>query len=56
MTGEQLKRLRTRAGLTQTEAARLIYSKLRTWQAWEGEEARMHPGLAELFRIKLQKM
>ena len=43
---------REAAGLTQTKAAELIYSKLRTWQQWEAGDRRMHPGLFELFEIK----
>lgn len=43
---------RQRAGLTQTEAALLVSSRLRTWQDWEGGKVRMHAGLWELFRIK----
>lgn len=40
------------AGLTQTEAAKLIHGTMRAWQDWEGGQRRMHPGLWELFRIK----
>ena len=40
------------AGLTQTQAAQLVRSTLRTWQQWEAGDRRMHPGLWELFRIK----
>jgi DNA-binding transcriptional regulator YiaG len=43
---------RDAAGLSQSEAAALIYSKLRTWQDWEAGIARMHRGLWELFCIK----
>ena len=51
-TKEEIRNERNLAGLTQTEAARLIYSTLRTWQDWEGGIAQMHPGLWELFLIK----
>lgn len=44
---------RTASGLSQTEAAALIYSTLRTWQDWEAGERRMHPGLFELFNLKV---
>jgi len=55
---EDLKILRKRAGLTQTEAAHLVRSKLRTWQSWEAASnlptARKIPdGLVELFCIKV---
>jgi DNA-binding transcriptional regulator YiaG len=43
---------REAAGLSQTAAAALIYSTMRTWQDWEAGVARMHPGLFELFRFK----
>ena len=43
---------RLAAGLTQTAAAKLIHSKLRTWQDWEAGVAVMHPGLWELFCLK----
>lgn len=49
---EEIIKARQDAGLTQTEAAKLIYSTLRTWQDWEAAKARMHPGLWELFLIK----
>ena len=46
-----IKQARRDAGLTQTEAARLIHSTLRTWQDQEAGKARM-PGAAwELFGI-----
>jgi len=43
---------RRAAGLTQTAAAALVHSALRTWQQWEAGDRRMHPGLWELFRFK----
>jgi putative transcriptional regulator len=42
---------REAAGLTQTAAADVIWSTLRSWQAWESGERRMHPGLMRLFRL-----
>jgi len=51
-TKEQIRAKRNAAGLTQTQAARLIHSKMRTWQDWESGVAQMHPGLWELFTIK----
>lgn len=41
-----------RGELTQTAAAELIYSTLRSWQDWEYGNRPMHPGLFELFQIK----
>lgn len=54
-TPKQIKdaRLSDQAGrLSQTAAAALIYSTLRTWQDWEAGVSKMHPGLWELFLIK----
>ena len=45
---------RKNAGLTQTEAARLIWAGLRTWQNWEAGCRSMHPALFELWRIKAE--
>ena len=45
---------REEAGLTQTAAADLIYSGLRTWQQWEAGDRRMHPALWDLFRIRVR--
>lgn len=47
---------RERAGLTQTAAAELVYSKLRTWQDWEAGIARMHPATWELFQLKAKAL
>ncbi len=49
---DAIKAARAAAGLTQTAAARLIYSTLRTWQQWEAGDRRMHPALFELFLLK----
>ena len=51
---EEIRAERNLAGLTQSQAARLIHSKLRTWQDWEAGIAQMHPGLWELFLIKIE--
>ena len=50
-TPAEIRTARKDAGLTQTEAAHLIHSTLRTWQDWESGKARMHAGLWELFRM-----
>ena len=47
-----IRAARDAAGLTQTQAAQLIYSTMRTWQQWEAGDRRMHPGLFKLFEIK----
>lgn len=45
--------MRMNAGLTQQQAAEIVYAGLRTWQQWEAGDRRMHPGLWELFLIKI---
>lgn len=49
---KQIKQARESAGLTQTQAAELIYKKLRTWQQWEAGDRGMDPAFWELFKIK----
>lgn len=51
-TPDEIRDARKASGLSQTAAAELIYSTLRTWQDWEAGKAHMHPGLWELFRQK----
>ena len=51
-TPEEIKTLRCALGLTQTEAAAVIYCTLTGWQKWEGGNRRMHPAFWELFRNK----
>lgn len=53
---EEIIAAREAAGLTQTGAAALVHSKLRTWQQWEAGDREMHPGLWELFQIKTRGM
>lgn len=52
-TPEEIRAARDAAGLSQTAAALLIHSTMRTWQDWEAGAAKMHPGLWELFRAKV---
>ncbi|PLY15516.1 MAG: transcriptional regulator [Sedimenticola sp.] len=57
LTPEQIKRLRKRAGLTQTEAGKCVHVALRTWQSWESPEEDPHSrqmpeANIELFCIK----
>jgi len=49
---EEIRLARINAGLTQTNAAEIIYSGIRAWQKWESGEHKMHPGLFELFLKK----
>jgi len=50
-TPAEIRAARLAAGLTQSQAADLVCSKLRTWQQWEAGDRGMHPGLWKLFRV-----
>lgn len=57
-TPAQIRRAREDAGLTQEQAAELVYGNWRTWQNWEAdkdaaEHRRMHPATWELFQVKI---
>lgn len=43
---------RTKAGLTQTEAGKVLHTTVRVWQQWESGERRMHSAFWQLFKIK----
>ncbi|NOS73160.1 MAG: XRE family transcriptional regulator [Methyloglobulus sp.] len=54
----QIKEAREKAGLTQSQAAALIYKGLRTWQGWEapvGEKGHRKMDIAfwELYNMKV---
>lgn len=51
-TPDQITAARHKAGLTQSQAAALLYKNLRSWQKWEGGERKMDAALWELFNIK----
>jgi DNA (cytosine-5)-methyltransferase 1 len=53
-TAAAVKAARKRAKLTQEEAGALVYCSRRTWQDWEAGIASMHPGLWELFNLKVK--
>lgn len=48
-----LRLARNRRGLTQKEAAELIYTPSRTYQDWENGVGTMHPAIYETFHRKL---
>lgn len=52
-TKAEIKAARIAAGLTQTQAANLIYKKLRVWAMYESGEQTMDRAHWELFRLKL---
>ena len=45
----EVRAARDRAGLTQAEAARMVYSSRRQWQRWESGENMMHPAKYRMF-------
>lgn len=49
---EAIRAKREELGLTQEQAAELIYSSWRSWQDWERGERRMHPAFWELWVAK----
>lgn len=51
-TPDNIRAARLEAGLTQTSAAGLVFSGLRTWQQWEAGDRRMHWGLWQLFLLR----
>lgn len=50
-TKETIKAERELLGLTQTQAAAIVYSTVRTWQKWEAG-APVHPAIWECFLYK----
>ena len=54
-TPNAIRAARTAAGLTQTQAAAMIYCTLRGWQDWEHGKRTMHPAFWELWRIKVKQ-
>ena len=42
---DEIRTAREAAQLSQTEAAALCFSELRTWQNWEAGATRMHPAI-----------
>jgi DNA-binding transcriptional regulator YiaG len=52
----EISAARAAAGLTQAEAAGVVYADIRTWQRWEADDRAMHPAIFELFMIKTGQM
>ena len=55
-TPADIRTARLAAGLTQTQAAALVYVTLRCWQRWETGERVMHAAFFELFHHKLVQL
>lgn len=53
-SASEIKQARIESGLSQTEAANMIYKGLRTWQQWEKADRKMDPAFWELFLIKCE--
>jgi putative transcriptional regulator len=49
----EIRDVRLEHDLSQSDAAKLVDGTLRTWQAWEAGERRMHLGFWRLFRARL---
>ncbi len=54
-TPEEIKAARKLAGLTQEQAAALVYVKRDGWIRWEHGIRKMHPGMWELFLSKVKE-
>ncbi len=52
-TQAEIRALRERSGLTQSQAAAIVHCGLRAWQKWEAGERQMHPAFWELFQRKV---
>lgn len=55
-TPEQIKKSRLNAGLTQDQAAAVIYKKLLAWQRYESGDRAMDAAYYELFLIKTRQI
>ncbi len=54
-TPEEIKAARKLAGLTQEQAAALVYVKRDGWIRWEKGRRDMHPAFWELFNMKVKE-
>ncbi len=52
-TAKEVNDKRTFCGLTQEQAAALVHSHWKTWQAWEAGKAKMPVAKWELFNLKV---
>jgi DNA-binding XRE family transcriptional regulator len=48
----KIRAARITAGITQSQAGALIYSRERTWAGWERGENPLHPALWELWQMR----
>jgi putative transcriptional regulator len=54
-TAEEILEARKKAGLTQTEAGKLVHASLRGWQDWEYGKREMPLVYWELFLLKTKQ-
>lgn len=54
-TPDTIRQARRDAGLTQTEAAKIVSASMRAWQQWESGERAMPAGLFELYMLKTRQ-
>lgn len=52
-TPTEIIQRRTENNLSQVAAARMVHVTVSTWRAWEYGQNPIHPGLWELFTLKL---
>jgi DNA-binding transcriptional regulator YiaG len=50
-TPAEVRAARDAAGLTQREAADVVYASYRAWEDWEYGKRRCHPAMLRLFRL-----
>ena len=55
-TPDQIKAARQKAGMTQTQAADVIYKKVLAWQRYESGDRAMDYALYELFLLKTSQI
>ena len=55
-TPEQIKKSRLNAGLTQAQAAAVIYKQILAWQRYASGDGSMDCALYELFMLKTGQM
>ena len=55
MTPDKIRKAREDAGLSSTEAARLVHVSERNWRRWESGDRQMPAAAWELFLIKVDR-
>lgn len=52
MTPQEVKEMRLKAGVSVSEAARMVKIADRSWQRYESGDRKIPPGVVELFKLK----